>query len=103
MLTEEQKKLITIAKTGRNIFLSGGAGTGKSYVMQKLISELRKEGKKVLVTAPTGIAAIHVGGATLHRTFQIPFYLPMSLLLTKFLCVELMYSIMLQMLFSEQK
>lgn len=73
MLTEEQKKLITIAKTGRNIFLSGGAGTGKSYVMQKLISELRKEGKKVLVTAPTGIAAIHVGGATLHRTFQIPF------------------------------
>lgn len=48
MLTEEQKKLITIAKTGRNIFLSGGAGTGKSYVMQKLISELRKEGKRCL-------------------------------------------------------
>ena len=54
---------------GRSVFLTGGAGTGKSFLLRYIISELRKkytgEGN-VAVTAPTGIAAQHVGGVTIH-------------------------------------
>ncbi|MBE6423024.1 ATP-dependent DNA helicase [Succinivibrio dextrinosolvens] len=69
-LTEEQKTALNILESGENVFLTGGAGTGKSY----LINVFRKlnANKNILVTAPTGVAAQNVEGATLHRTFKIP-------------------------------
>ena len=61
--------------TGCNIFLTGKAGTGKTTFLKNL----QKEGiKRMIVTAPTGVAAINAGGVTLHSFFQLPFgpYLP---------------------------
>lgn len=56
---------------GYNVFLSGEAGTGKSYVIKRFIEDkLRKSrGTNIVVCAPTAIAAINVGGTTIHRAF----------------------------------
>ena len=59
-------------KKGDNVFLTGKAGTGKSFLLNYFIDYAKSRKKKVLITAPTGIAAITLGGSTLHRTFQIP-------------------------------
>jgi len=57
-------------KTGVNIFLTGRAGTGKTTFLHRLRKECTK---RMIVTAPTGIAAINAGGVTLHSFFQLPF------------------------------
>ncbi len=49
------------------MFLTGMAGTGKSTLLRRLISESVASGRRVDVTAPTGVAALNVGGMTLHR------------------------------------
>lgn len=54
------------AIAGRSFFLTGSAGTGKSFVLKRLIAELRAEGKAVAVSASTGCAAVGVGGGTIH-------------------------------------
>lgn len=54
--------------TARHVFLSGKAGTGKTTFLKKLVGTSHK---KVLVAAPTGIAAINAGGVTLHSLFQL--------------------------------
>lgn len=59
-----------INHTGKNIFLTGKAGTGKTTLLRKLIKSTYK---KCLVVAPTGIAAINAGGVTIHSLFQLPF------------------------------
>lgn len=69
MLTETQKEALRLLKTGANVFLTGKAGTGESFVLKEFTKQSKK---KILVTAPTGVAAIEIGGATLHRTFGIP-------------------------------
>lgn len=51
-----------------NVFLTGNAGTGKSYQLNRYIDSH----ENVLVTAPTGIAAVNIGGITMHRAFGIP-------------------------------
>lgn len=71
-LTKTQKKAFDEMVAGHNVFLTGEAGTGKSFVTTAFIEYCRKNNKKVLITAPTGIAAINVGGSTLHRAFRIP-------------------------------
>ena len=70
--TEGQEKAYSYMQSGYNIFLSGEAGTGKSFVLHQFINEQRNAGKNVLVCAPSGIAAIHVSGVTIHRAFQAP-------------------------------
>lgn len=67
-----QNYAYTLMKLGFNIFLTGDAGTGKSYVVSKFISDAQSEGKNVMVLAPTGIAAGNMGGVTLHNQFNIP-------------------------------
>ena len=57
--------------TSNSLFLTGKAGTGKSTFL-KYICEHTK--KKYVVLAPTGIAAINAGGATLHSFFKLPFH-----------------------------
>lgn len=54
----------TWAHTGGNVFLTGQAGTGKSYLLKEFLKEAKT---KVAVTAPTGIAALNIGGTTTHR------------------------------------
>ena len=58
-----------IQNTRRSVFLTGKAGTGKSTFL-KYICETTQ--KKHVVLAPTGIAAVNVGGQTLHSFFKIP-------------------------------
>lgn len=66
-----------IRHTGHNIFLTGKAGTGKTTFLHRLSDNIPK---RMIVTAPTGVAAINAGGVTLHSFFQMPFgpYLPGS-------------------------
>ena len=56
--------------TGNNIFLTGRAGTGKTTFLKRL-KELSP--KRMIVVAPTGVAAINAGGVTIHSFFQLPF------------------------------
>lgn len=71
-LTKEQRKILTKAKNGDNLFITGGGGVGKSFIVNYIVSDLRKKGKTVLVTASTGKAAMLIGGVTCHRACQIP-------------------------------
>ena len=56
--------------TGVNVFLTGKAGTGKTTFLQNL--RIRSP-KRMIVLAPTGVAAINAGGVTIHSFFQLPF------------------------------
>ncbi len=56
--------------TGCNIFLTGKAGTGKTTFLHNL---KKNTAKRMIITAPTGVAAINAGGVTLHSFFQLPF------------------------------
>ena len=58
-----------VEKTGTSIFLTGKAGTGKTTFLRQLMEELPK---RMVVLAPTGIAAINAGGMTIHSFFQLP-------------------------------
>ena len=69
-LTKDQQKALDIMNSGQNVFLSGEAGTGKSFVLNEFIKQ--NDSKNIIVCAPTGIAAINVGGTTIHRLFNIP-------------------------------
>ncbi|NQU99983.1 MAG: AAA family ATPase, partial [Parcubacteria group bacterium] len=61
-----QAKALKILKSGQNVFLTGSAGTGKTFLLNKFIKHLEKKEIKVGVTASTGIAATHLGGRTIH-------------------------------------
>lgn len=56
--------------TNQSVFLTGKAGTGKSTFLRYITAHTKK---KYVVLAPTGIAAVNVGGVTLHSFFRIPF------------------------------
>ncbi len=56
--------------TGRHIFLTGKAGTGKTTFLKNL---KKSSPKRMVVLAPTGVAAINAGGVTIHSFFQLPF------------------------------
>ena len=70
MDADQQKAFDLIANTNTPLFITGKAGTGKSTFI-KMIQE--KIAKNFLVLAPTGIAAINVGGQTMHSFFGFPF------------------------------
>lgn len=71
-LNEGQQKAFDVMLTGENCYISGEAGTGKSYLVNKFIKESKSKGLKVVVCAPTGIAADNIGGVTIHRAFGYP-------------------------------
>ena len=66
-----QNVLNLIKYTNQSIFLTGKAGTGKSTLLKYICKNVDK---KHVVLAPTGIAAINVGGSTLHSFFKLPFH-----------------------------
>src|SRR3989344_3479845 len=61
-----QSEALNILKSGANVFLTGAAGSGKTYVLREYIDYLRKHDVDVGITASTGIAATHMGGMTIH-------------------------------------
>ncbi|MFT3701118.1 MAG: helix-turn-helix domain-containing protein [Agriterribacter sp.] len=70
-----QQALQFVQYTGKHIFLTGKAGTGKTTFLKYLREHSTK---KMAIVAPTGVAAINAGGTTLHSFFQLPLgpYLP---------------------------
>lgn len=70
-LTDGQKKAFDLVKEGKNVYLTGLAGTGKSYIVERIIEWAQTSGLNVITCAPTGIAALNVGGSTVHRVLCI--------------------------------
>jgi len=66
-LSETQMRAMELVFQGHNVFVTGGAGTGKSFLLQELVGRLREAGKRVIVAASTGVAAFNVRGVTLHH------------------------------------
>lgn len=58
--------------SGVNYFLTGDAGTGKSYLIDAFYQFCRMNGITMLKCAPTGVAATNIGGVTMHRMFRLP-------------------------------
>lgn len=52
--------------SGANVFLTGAPGAGKTYVLNEFVGRAMRAGKRLAVTASTGIAASHIGGTTIH-------------------------------------
>ena len=75
--TNEQLELAWqfVERTGVNVFLTGKAGTGKTTFLRRL---KERSPKRMIVVAPTGVAAINAGGVTIHSFFQFPLapYIP---------------------------
>lgn len=61
-----QSEAIKIMLSGKNVFLTGAPGAGKTYTLNQFIDEAEEKGKNVAITASTGIAASHIGGTTIH-------------------------------------
>ena len=61
-----QKDALNILKAGRNVYLTGAAGSGKTHVLNAYVAYLKERGVATAVTASTGIAATHLGGMTIH-------------------------------------
>jgi hypothetical protein len=72
-----------VEHTGRSIFLTGKAGTGKTTFLKIVVEQSKK---RSIVVAPTGVAAINAGGMTIHSFFQLPFtpYVPNARIKSKF-------------------
>ncbi len=61
-----QDQALKIMKTGVNVYLTGSAGSGKTYLLNRYIAYLKEHDVPVAVTASTGIAATHMSGMTIH-------------------------------------
>ncbi|MBX6334400.1 AAA family ATPase, partial [Candidatus Saccharibacteria bacterium] len=61
-----QDEALAILESGANVLLTGAAGTGKTFVLNKFIRRAKRAGKHVAVTATTGLAATHLNGTTIH-------------------------------------
>lgn len=65
-LSTEQKRCFDAAMSGQNLFISGPGGVGKSFVLKQIIEEFRARSHKFRIAASTGVAALNVGGSTIH-------------------------------------
>ena len=70
-LNDEQSDIFKELVNGKNIFLTGNAGTGKSYLVKAFSDYCDEKEINLVKTAPTGIAANEIGGATLHSQFKL--------------------------------
>jgi len=70
-LSSKQALFAELALAGHNLFLTGKAGTGKSFIVNDTIAKMKKAGKNVVALAPTGIAANNIGGQTMHSFFSL--------------------------------
>ena len=70
-LTKDQQKALDCCLDGKNIFITGGGGVGKTYLIHKIVDCLKESGRSVMLTAPTGRAAQLIGGATSGSYVQV--------------------------------
>ncbi|XP_014371253.2 ATP-dependent DNA helicase PIF1 [Papilio machaon] len=63
-LNSEQQRVLEACLSGKNIFFTGSAGTGKSFLLKRIVTALPPD--VTVATASTGVAACHIGGTTLH-------------------------------------
>jgi ATP-dependent DNA helicase PIF1 len=61
-----QKQALAVMMSGESVFLTGAPGAGKTYVLNEFVGRAMRAGKRLAVTASTGIAASHIGGTTIH-------------------------------------
>ncbi len=66
-----QTTALNILKSGKNVFITGSAGTGKTYLLKQYIRYLKERRVYPTIVAPTGIAASHLGGQTIHSFFAL--------------------------------
>ena len=66
-----QNTALNILKTGNNVFITGSAGTGKTYLLNKYTFYLKSRKIIPTIVAPTGIAASHLQGQTIHSFFSL--------------------------------
>lgn len=66
VLSMKQSEALDLLKMGYSVFLTGAAGSGKTYLLNQYIDYLRTQLIPVGITASTGIAATHMGGTTIH-------------------------------------
>lgn len=71
-LSESQEIAFEKYRQGCNIYLTGKAGTGKSYLTKRMIQDAFDRGLNPIVCAPSGIAALNIGGSTIHHVFGVP-------------------------------
>lgn len=71
MLNQKQQEIFEKAVEGKNLFITGSAGVGKSYLVNEIVNRFNEDGKRVIICASTGIAARTIGGYTLHHQFHI--------------------------------
>jgi ATP-dependent DNA helicase PIF1 len=62
----DQALALEIMLEGHSVFLTGPAGSGKTYILNEFIRQAKRQGRSVAVTATTGLAASHLGGSTIH-------------------------------------
>lgn len=62
----QQNEALSVLKMGANVFLTGAAGSGKTYLLNQYIHYLKENNVPVAITASTGIAATHLHGTTIH-------------------------------------
>ncbi len=67
----KQKTALDILKSGKNVFITGSAGTGKTYLLNLYAQYLKERRVYPTIVAPTGIAASHLGGQTIHSFFAL--------------------------------
>jgi len=67
----KQNTALNILKSGKNVFITGSAGTGKTYLLNLYTQYLKERRVCPTVVAPTGIAASHLGGQTIHSFFAL--------------------------------
>lgn len=70
----KQKAFIDAVKAGKNVHLSGKAGTGKSWILKEALMALKDKGMNVVAVAPTGVAANNINGQTIHSMFSLSPY-----------------------------
>ncbi len=66
MITMTQEQALEILKSGKNAFITGPAGCGKTFLLNRYIGWLKENGVDAAITASTGIAATHIDGITIH-------------------------------------
>lgn len=70
MRIEKQEYAIERIRSGKNVFITGSGGVGKSHVIKQVLDDF------TILAAPTGIAAINIGGVTCHSVFGLPMGFP---------------------------
>lgn len=68
---DETRLAMKLVRQGESFFITGKAGTGKTFLLKKIVAECRARGKNVVVTAPTGVAAKNAEGQTIHSLFGL--------------------------------